>query len=125
MLTLASYLAENVQPLYERLATWLAARFGEPATLLDDGRVHVAYLCGWLYAQRHDRPERSVDLLCAPVMAAPRYEDRSIYFTGVVSWSSGDREVAMTEGRRPCRVPGRGSQCWKVCLRVVEERVSP
>lgn len=65
MLTLASYLAENVQPLYERLATWLAARFGEPATLLDDGRVHVAYLCGWLYAQRHDRPERSVDLLCA------------------------------------------------------------
>ena len=46
--------------------------------------MHVAFICGWAYAQRHDRPERSVDLLCAPVMAAPRYEDRPIYFTDVV-----------------------------------------
>lgn len=96
MLTLASYLAENAQPTYERIAAWLAARLGEPATLLggvaweerlamlDDGRVHVAFICGWPYTQRHDRPERSVDLLCAPVMAAPRYEDRPIYFTDVV-----------------------------------------
>jgi ABC-type phosphate/phosphonate transport system substrate-binding protein len=105
MLTLASYLAENVQPIYERIAAWLAARLGEPATLLggvaweerlamlDDGRVHVAFICGWPYTQRHDRPERTVDLLCAPVMAAPRYEDRPIYFTDVVvrhdrSWQS-------------------------------------
>jgi len=96
MLTLASYLAENAQPTYERIAAWLAGRLGEPATLLggvaweerlamlDDGRVHVAFICGWPYTQRHDRPERSVDLLCAPVMAAPRYEDRPIYFTDVV-----------------------------------------
>jgi phosphonate transport system substrate-binding protein len=96
MLMLASYLAENARPTYERIATWLSTRLGEPATLLggvtweerlamlDDGRVHVGFLCGWSYAQRHDRPERSVDLLCAPVMAAPRYEHRPIYFTDVV-----------------------------------------
>ena len=96
MLTSCPHLAENVQPIYERIATWLAARLGQPATLLggvaweerlamlDDGRVHVAFICGWPYTQRHDRPERSVDLLCAPVMAAPRYEDRPIYFTDVV-----------------------------------------
>jgi phosphonate transport system substrate-binding protein len=52
--------------------------------MLDDGRVHVAFICGWSYTQRHDRPERPVDVLCAPVMAAPRYEDRPIYFTDVV-----------------------------------------
>jgi phosphonate transport system substrate-binding protein len=96
MLTLASYLAESAQPTYERIAAWLAARLGEPATLLggvaweerlamlDDGRVHVAFICGWSYTQRHDRPERPVDVLCAPVMAARRYEDRPIYFTDVV-----------------------------------------
>ena len=96
MLTLASYLAENIRPTYERIATWLTARLGEAATLLggvaweerlamlDDGRVHVAFFCGWPYIQRHDRPERPVDLLCAPVMAPPRYEDRPIYFTDMV-----------------------------------------
>jgi phosphonate transport system substrate-binding protein len=96
MLILASYLAENTRPTYERIATWLAARRGVPAALLgsvawderlamlDDGRVHVGFICGWSYVQRHDRPERPVDLLCAPVMAPPRYEDRPIYFTDVV-----------------------------------------
>jgi phosphonate transport system substrate-binding protein len=96
MLILASYLAENARPTYERLATWLAERLGEPASLLggvaweerlamlDDGRVHAAVICGWSYIQRHDRPERPVSLLCAPVMAPPRYEDRPIYFTDVV-----------------------------------------
>lgn len=70
MLTLASCLAENAQPIYERIAAWLAARLGEPATLLggvaweerlamlDDGQVHVAFICGWPYTQRHDRQER-------------------------------------------------------------------
>jgi phosphonate transport system substrate-binding protein len=96
MLMLASYLAENTRPTYEGIATWLTARLGEPASLLggvaweervamlDDGRVHAAFICGWSYIQRHDRPERPVDLLCAPVMAPPRYEDRPIYFTDVV-----------------------------------------
>ncbi|MGH7357682.1 MAG: phosphate/phosphite/phosphonate ABC transporter substrate-binding protein [Candidatus Rokuibacteriota bacterium] len=96
MLLLASYLAENTRPTYERIAAWLTARLGEPASLLggmtwekrvamlDDGRVHAAFICGWSYVQRHDRPEQPVDLLCAPVMAPPRYEDRPIYFTDVV-----------------------------------------
>jgi phosphonate transport system substrate-binding protein len=96
ILLLASYLAENMRPTYERIVAWLTARLGEPASLLggvaweervamlDDGRVHAAFICGWSYVQRHDRPERPVDLLCAPVMAPPRYEDRPIYFTDVV-----------------------------------------
>ena len=96
MLTLASYLAENARPTYERLAAWLAARVGEPASLLDgvaweerlrmldEGRVDVGFICGWPYAQRHDRPDSPVDLLCAPVMAPARYGDRPVYFTDVV-----------------------------------------
>jgi phosphonate transport system substrate-binding protein len=96
MLVLASYLAENARPTYERIAEWLTARLGEPATLLagvaweervamlDAGQVHAAVICGWSYIQRHHWPKRPVDLLCAPVMAPPRYEDRPIYFTDVV-----------------------------------------
>jgi phosphonate transport system substrate-binding protein len=96
MLTLASYLADNARPTYERIAGWLSDRLGEPATLLggvtwdellamlDRGQVHVGFICGWSYAQRHDRAERPVDVLCAPVMAAARYEDRPVYFTDVI-----------------------------------------
>src|SRR5439155_1048792 len=66
MLTLASYLAENARPVHERIAAWVGRRVGEPAALLaapweerlrwlDDGRVHVGFLCGWPYSQRVDR----------------------------------------------------------------------
>ena len=95
MLTLASYLAENARPVHERIAAWVGQRVGEPAALLaapweerlrwlDDGRVHVGFLCGWPYSQRVDRPGSVIELCCAPVMAAPRYRDRPIYFTDVI-----------------------------------------
>ncbi len=96
MLTLASYLADNARPVYERLAAWLARRLGEPASLLagvaweerlrmlEDGRVQVGFLCGLPYTQRADRPDRPIELLCAPVMAHPRYGGRPVYFTDVV-----------------------------------------
>lgn len=95
MLVLASYLAENARPVYERIAGYLSQRLGEPATLvalpwverlglLDDERVDVAFLCGLPYTQRHDGPRRSLELLCAPVMSAARYGGDPVYFTDVV-----------------------------------------
>lgn len=95
MLTIASFLAENARPVYERLAEYLARRLGEPTDfcrapwderhrMLDDGRIQVAFLCGLPYSQKFDRPERPVELLCAPVMADPRYQGRPIYFTDAI-----------------------------------------
>src|SRR5262245_3484356 len=95
MLTVASYLAENARPVYERIAAWLGRRLGEPAELLgatwaerlqrlDEGSVHVGFMCGWPYSQRVDRPGASIELLCAPVMAAARYGGRPMYFTDVI-----------------------------------------
>ena len=52
--------------------------------MLEDGRVHLGFLCGWPYTQRADRPGRPVEVLCAPVMAAARYADRPVYFTDVI-----------------------------------------
>ncbi|HEV8310892.1 MAG TPA: PhnD/SsuA/transferrin family substrate-binding protein [Methylomirabilota bacterium] len=96
MLTLASFLADNARPIYERIAGYLTRRLGEPAELLvgvgwedrhrmlDTGRIQLAFICGLPYAQKFDRPQRPVELLCAPVMAAARYQGRPIYFTDVV-----------------------------------------
>ncbi len=111
MLTLASYLAENARPVYERIAAYVGQRLGEPAQLLaapweerlralDDGRVAVGFICGWPYSQRFDRPDRPIELLCAPVMAAPRYGGRPIYFTDViVQANSACRSFADLRGR--------------------------
>lgn len=96
VITLASFLADNARPTYERLAAYVARRLGQPAELLsgvgweerhrllDAGGVHVAFMCGLPYSRKHDRPDRPVELLGAPVMAAPRYQGRPIYFTDVI-----------------------------------------
>lgn len=92
MLRLASYLAENARPIYGRIAAYLADRLGIPTELragmpwdeLDAGGIDVAFICGWPYSQRHDRPDQPIELLCAPVLAAPRYGGRPVYFTDVV-----------------------------------------
>ena len=92
MLRVASFLAENARPIYARIAAYLGDRLGMPSELrmggpwdeLDAGRIDVAFLCGLPYSVRHDRPDRPIELLCAPLMAAPRYGGRPVYFTDVV-----------------------------------------
>ncbi len=96
MLRVVSFLADNAQPLYEGITHYLGHRLAVPAELqagvsavdlprrLDAGAIDVAFLCGWPYVQQHDRPDSPIELLCAPVMAAPRYGARPIYFTDVI-----------------------------------------
>ncbi len=97
MLRLANFLADNARPVYERIADYLAGRLGAPVSLLsgvsleerhhrlDTGDIEVAFICGLPYSEKHDRPEPPIELLCAPVMAAPRYGGRPVYFTDVVA----------------------------------------
>jgi phosphonate transport system substrate-binding protein len=96
VITCASFLGENCRPVYERIVNYLAARSGQPArlvgglgweeqhALIDGGDIQFAFLCGLPYAQKHDRPDRPVELLAAPVMAAPRYGGCPVYFTDVI-----------------------------------------
>src|SRR5712692_3150830 len=112
MLTVASYLAESARPTYEGIAGYLRRHLGESAEflsgiawedrlrMLDAGQVHVAFMCGFPYSQRFDRSERPIELLCAPVMAAPRYQGRPVYFTDVVvRRDSAVRSFAELRGR--------------------------
>lgn len=50
----------------------------------DAGRIHVCWMCGLPYVWRADQPHPPLDLLAAPVPAAPRYEDQPEYFSDVV-----------------------------------------
>src|SRR5262245_11230621 len=96
MLRVASFLAENARPTYQRIARYLANRLGAPVELLagvplperhrrlDAGDIDVAFICGLPYSLKHDRPDRPIELLCAPVMAAPRYGARPVYYTDIV-----------------------------------------
>jgi phosphonate transport system substrate-binding protein len=96
MLRLASFLADSARPIYERIARYLDGHLDGPVELLagvpweerhrrlDAGDIDVAFICGLPYSQKRDRPDRPVELLCAPVMAAPRYGGQPIYFTDVI-----------------------------------------
>jgi phosphonate transport system substrate-binding protein len=96
VLRVASFLADNARPLYQAITRYLGDRLALPAELqagaplaelprqLDAGAIDVAFLCGWPYAQQHDRPDSPIELLCAPVMAAARYGARPVYFTDVI-----------------------------------------
>lgn len=50
----------------------------------DLGEIDVCWMCGWPYAIRADSPSAGLELIAAPVMAAPRYLDRPVYFSDVV-----------------------------------------
>lgn len=52
--------------------------------LLDEGRIDVGWICSAPYVHKMDEQRAPVELLAAPVYAAPRYEDRPIYFSDVV-----------------------------------------
>lgn len=51
---------------------------------LDNGEIQLGWICGLPYVWKADTPSPSLELLAAPVMAAPRYKNHPIYFSDVV-----------------------------------------
>jgi phosphonate transport system substrate-binding protein len=51
---------------------------------LDVNQIDVGWICGTPYVRRHDELKLNIELLAAPVMAAPRYQNRPVYFSDVV-----------------------------------------
>jgi phosphonate transport system substrate-binding protein len=52
--------------------------------LLDEGVIHVGWICGLPYVRRTDRPRSGMELLAAPVMRGARYAGRPVYFSDIV-----------------------------------------
>jgi phosphonate transport system substrate-binding protein len=95
-LRITSCQAANADSWVAAVVKYLAEQLGRPAEfinqiaweerdrLLDAGQVDVGWICGWPYVRKLARPNANLELLAAPVMAAPRYHDQPIYFSDVV-----------------------------------------
>ena len=56
----------------------------ERERLFDTGEIQVGWICGLPYVWKADSGQPPVALLAAPVMAAPRYQNKPIYFSDVI-----------------------------------------
>lgn len=93
---MVSCLAENHRWVYERVAAHLQERLGieihfdtsaaweERERMLYDGRAQLGFLCGLPYVRQAAWEPPPLELIAAPVMRAPRYLDKPIYFSDVV-----------------------------------------
>ncbi len=95
---ISSCMAPNMDFVCRELANYLSMRLSIPVEarldipwpererLLDEGQIDLCWICGLPYVRKADQvpsPPR-VELVAAPVMQGPRYQDRPIYFSDVV-----------------------------------------
>jgi phosphonate transport system substrate-binding protein len=89
-LRFATYLAPNVRPLYEYIASHVGDRLGCSTELIVGdsytrvAEFDVAFLCGLPYVRLVKQREPLIELLAAPVLRGARYGGRPIYFSDVI-----------------------------------------
>jgi phosphonate transport system substrate-binding protein len=89
-LRFATYLAPNVRPVYEYIASHVGHRLGCSTELVvRDSYTRVAeadvtFLCGLPYVRLVAKPEPPIELLAAPVLRGARYGGRPVYFSDVI-----------------------------------------
>jgi phosphonate transport system substrate-binding protein len=96
-LLIASLMADNAAFFSRDLAAYLADQLQLPVRVVEDvpwqererrlyhGEAHLGIICGLQYVYAVDRHETpGVELICAPVMRAERYQRRPVYFSDVV-----------------------------------------
>lgn len=95
-LTIATAQAINTVRITDALAAYLSEHLQLPVAfadgvaseacyqMLDDGKIHLCWICGLPYVNRADRPGTPIELLAAPVMKGERYGGRPIYYSDVV-----------------------------------------
>lgn len=91
-----SLMAENADLVVDAVVRYVGDQLGAPTSfvadvpwqererLLDGGQIQAAWICGLPYVRKVDVGNPPIELLAAPVMAAPRYGDRPVYFSDVV-----------------------------------------
>ena len=96
VLRVASIQSPNADFVCEMIAGYVGSRLGlrtewqgsvpwqDRERLLDEGQIHVGWICGLPYVRKAAQARPTVELLAAPVMQGPRYQDSPIYFSDVV-----------------------------------------
>jgi phosphonate transport system substrate-binding protein len=89
-LRFATYLAPNVRPVYEFIASYIGDQLGCATELIvGDSYARVAeadvgFLCGLPYVRLVEQPGPPIELLAAPVLRGARYGGRPVYFSDVI-----------------------------------------
>jgi phosphonate transport system substrate-binding protein len=96
LLKVTSIQAPNQDFICQMVTDYISTRLGIPSeftsdipwpereSLLDAGGIHIGWICGLPYVWKADQESPGIELLVAPVMARPRYQNRPIYFSDVV-----------------------------------------
>lgn len=96
MIKFTSFLAPNTDPVCQAIVSHIAQQLDIQMTFVNDisyseryrqfdgGEISGGWICGLPYVQRVDRKQAKLDLLGAPVMQKPRYQNQPIYFSDVV-----------------------------------------
>jgi len=105
-LRFATFLAPNMQPVYQLLAERIGDRLGRPVELVvgtsfdqfELGQADLGVICGLPYVWLAARRPPPVEPLAAPILASPRYGGRSIYYSDVIVRH--DRPISRVEELR-------------------------
>jgi phosphonate transport system substrate-binding protein len=95
MLTITTCQANIAEPAVAEITRYLSQRLGLEARFINDiawqereqrfdaGAIDIAWICGAPYVDKIARGDH-IELLAAPVYAAPRYMNRPVYFSDVM-----------------------------------------
>lgn len=91
-LRVATYLAPNMQSVYQRISDYVSQRLRIPTELrmstsrdaFERGEIDVAFICGLPYVRLAQRIPLLITPLVAPVLQGQRYQNRPIYFSDVI-----------------------------------------
>ncbi|MCS6846249.1 MAG: PhnD/SsuA/transferrin family substrate-binding protein [Anaerolineae bacterium] len=96
LLTFTTCQAAIAEPMCADVVHYLAGRLNIETRFIADivwemrerllyaGRIDAGWICGAPYVRAANGSDAPIELLAAPVFAAPRYQDRPIYFSDVV-----------------------------------------
>lgn len=130
---MVSVMAQNFDGLYRAVAEFLShddlqvelvesPPWPERERMLRRGEVDMGFICGLPYVQEADRAAPRLALLAAPIIAAPRYLGRPLYFSDVVVRA--DRAFRTLEDLRGARwaynepnsQSGYNLTCWTLAM---------
>lgn len=132
-LIITSCLADNTHETGRAVTNYLGQQLGiktefvvdipwqERDRLLDAGHIHLGWICGLLYVWKANQPKPNLELLAAPVMRAPRYQDQPVYYSDIVVGRESPYE-SFADLQDTCWVynePGSYSGYYIVCQRLV------
>lgn len=92
----AAFVSENGTGIYKDIADYISTKTGVKADMisglsydtvdrmLEAGAVQVAFVCGYPYVLNKDKPQSSVKLMAAPVMADESYGGKPVYYSYII-----------------------------------------